>query len=66
MRELDTWEINIKTKLTFHNVKITYPEGLNSMIKMFRLEIKVTDIIVPKNHVRFCAIKDVCHSKALH
>ena len=38
MRELDTWEINIKTKLTFHNVKITYPEGLNSMIKMFRLE----------------------------
>ena len=42
MRELDTWEINIKTKLTFHDVKITYPEGLNSMIKMFRLEMKVT------------------------
>lgn len=36
MRELDTWEINIKTKLTFHNVKITYPEGLQDMIKMFR------------------------------
>ena len=63
MRELDTWEINIKTKLTFHNVKITYPEGLNSMIKMFRLEMKATECV---KNVRFYALKDVCHSKTLH